>query len=177
MAKLKLTELAFKRLFRERLKRNKVWTEAFEPTFGSSSGVADIAVQFDQLCVVDQELPAGHIFVKPIVFVELKVGELLPDGKLLVTKIRPAQYSWKRELQQNGGQCFTVVGVPIALSKPPFVSAFVLPNFNQIRFMKFVKDGVIEKDEYINWPSYECTKSNYIALCEWERTSHKKIPA
>lgn len=169
---VKWSELEFKRKLREQLDKSGIWSEAFEPTFGSSSGVGDLAVQFSEFCFVDPELPSGHIFIKPIVFIELKVGVALADGSLKVRKIRAAQYSWKRGLQIKGGHCFTVVGVGGV--KAGSFSAYVLPNFSQARFMQFVKDGVVGKNEYINWPSHACTKSDYLALLEWERNSNKK---
>ena len=135
-------ELEFKRWFRGKLAAAGVWSEAFEPTRGTSVGTPDCLVLFGK--------DTGGI--NPSIFVELKVGKIEGD-KLFVTEIRASQYSWHKHFQYFGGiSCFAV-----GVKNGKDWDIYILPKFDQDEFMKFCKIGSVELKRCIVWPNLNCT--------------------
>lgn len=152
-----MKEILFKRKFREKLNLANIWSDAFESSFGTTIGCPDLAVQF-------APLETSGWVVRPIIFLELKVGEFVA-GELVVSDIRPAQYAWHRNFLKFGGIVLTVVGV----GDKNNWKAVVMKNFTQERFLQFCGNKRVGKHEHTDWPSYNCSQSDYHALSRWAR--------
>lgn len=141
------SEVAFKRHICSRLRQAGVWHKRIEPGHGSDIGMPDLIIQFQY----------GH--ERPLVFFELKVGIIKPDGSLLCTEVRPAQMSFFREFKEAGGKMFFLVGVLNGKVWTPYV--VTIPDF-----MAFARDHTVGVGNFRPFDGFECRTEAYLDLID-----------
>lgn len=142
------SELLFKRWFRSQLGAAGIWSEAIEPARGGGVGVPDVVALF-----------SGKNFV----FFELKIGRLLENGNLKITKIRPAQYSWKRKFQSFGGASCIVVGVKVKGGW----KMQILKRFSQDEFLSLSKKWIVKASDFSELEMLDAKMQYFVESRNW----------